>query len=42
MTHKRLMRELGPGELAYWIAKNELDHNQYEQARRNAERKPKG
>lgn len=25
MTHKRLMEELGTGELAYWVAYDELE-----------------
>jgi hypothetical protein len=38
MTVKRLRRELGPGELSFWIAKADIDQAQYERARKDAER----
>jgi hypothetical protein len=38
-THAQLLRELGPGEMAYQRAFLELEREQYEQARRDAEHK---
>jgi hypothetical protein len=37
MTHKRLLLELGQGEIARWRAVFELEHEQYDQARHKAE-----
>jgi hypothetical protein len=39
MTHARLLRELGPGEMAYWLAFLEIEHDQYQQMRKDTERK---
>jgi hypothetical protein len=39
MTHARLVRELAPGELAYWRAALAIEGEQYEQAREEAKRK---
>jgi hypothetical protein len=39
MTHKRLLRELGPGELAYWRASFELEHEHFNDMRAESERK---
>jgi len=38
MTHARLVRELGQGEMAFWAAHFEIEREQYEQARKDAER----
>ncbi len=38
MTHAQLLRELGPGEMAFQRAFLEIEHDQYEQARKDAER----
>jgi hypothetical protein len=29
-THRRLMRDLGPKELAYWRAKTEIENERYD------------
>ncbi len=40
-THAQLFRELGPGELAYWRAFFECEHERYTQARNDAQRGPR-
>ena len=38
MTHRQLMRNLAPGEVAYWCAVFELDNEHFSEARAKAER----
>jgi hypothetical protein len=38
-THRQLLADLGPGELAYWRATFALENDRYEEARKAAEKK---
>ena len=41
MTHKRLVRELGRGEQAYWLAVFEIDNERFRRSREEAEKNAK-
>ncbi len=42
MTHKRLLRELGVGELAYWHALQTRENDRYREAKKTADRSAGG